>query len=292
MILLTGATGHVGGRLLQRLQADGHAVRCLVRTAGSLDGEAGPSTEEVVGDIADAAAVRTAMEGVDTAYYLVHSLTESGDFGEAERAAAEGFGRAALAAGTRRIVYLGGLARGDDLSEHLESRHEVGRVLRDSGVPTIEFRASIVIGSGSASFDLVLSLVEGLPIVPLPSWADAEAQPIAVDDVVAYLDAALVVEVDGSVVYEIGGPDRLSYRELVEEVAGRRGLQTAVLPVPMLGSVPREWLERFSTEGTRVAVKLVEGLRYDSTVEDETALRVFPIRPRPLGDAIETALAS
>jgi uncharacterized protein YbjT (DUF2867 family) len=195
-------------------------------------------------------------------------------------------------------VYLGGLARGEGLSDHLASRHEVGRVLRESGVTTIELRASVIIGAGSASFELVRSLVDGLPMLALPSWLDARTQPIAIDDVVAYLAAALDVPLDGSRVYEIGGPDAMSYRELLEEYAGVRGLQTPILRVPLpapplsLSDLPGQALQSLAPERALVAAKLIESVRFDSTVEDETALFDFPqIRPRPVRDALREALA-
>jgi uncharacterized protein YbjT (DUF2867 family) len=191
-ILLTGATGYVGGVLLQELEARGHAVRCLARRPGKLDGLTGPGTEVIAGDAADPEVLARACNGVDVAYWLVHSMESGVDFERSDRLAAERFAAAASAAGVRRIIYLGGLGAEDDrLSAHLRSRHEVGAILRASGLDVVEFRASIVIGAGSFSFDLVRTLVERLPVMICPAWLATPTQPIAIADVVAYLAAAV-----------------------------------------------------------------------------------------------------
>ena len=291
-ILLTGATGYVGGRLLDALLENEHDVRCLARNAAAL---ADRGIETVEGDIRDRATVDRALAGVDVAYYLVHSLGSGGDFADEERDGAETFAAAALAAAVGRVVYLGGLARGDDLSDHFTSRHEVGRILRESGVPTIEFRASVVIGAGSASFDLVRTLVERLPALVLPDWIDTHAQPIAIDDVVAYLVAAGVAPMDGSAVYEIGGADRITYRELIQETSNALGLQTpivtlpALLPIPSVASLP-EVLTDALPDRAIVWSKLAESLRYDSSVEDDTALRAFDVTPIGAREAVRAAV--
>ncbi len=206
-ILLTGASGYVGGRLRRALEADGRLLRCMARHPEYLRARVAPSTEVVEGDVLQPESLAHALRDVHTAYYLIHSMASSHDYAEMDRKGAEAFARAARDAGVRRIVYLGGLGHGDQLSAHLESRQEVGRILRESGVPTIEFRASIVIGSGSLSFELVRALVEKLPAMVTPKWVDTRAQPIGIEDLVAYLVAALDRPGDESVVYEIGGPD-------------------------------------------------------------------------------------
>ena len=193
-ILVTGASGYVGGRLLARLEQRGFAVRCLARRPEFLAGRVGPHTQIVAGDVLRAETLPAALEGVDTAYYLIHSMGSSGraSFEAQDRLAARNFGRAAREAGIRRIVYLGGLGdESRELSPHLRSRHEVGRVLREAGVPVIEFRASIVIGSGSLSFEMIRALVERLPVMVTPRWVRVIAQPIAIDDLLAYLEAAI-----------------------------------------------------------------------------------------------------
>jgi uncharacterized protein YbjT (DUF2867 family) len=287
-VLLTGATGHVGGRLLQALLEGGRPVRALARTPEKLEPREG--LEVARGDVTDRASLDAAFPGTGAAYYLVHSLGSAGAFDDAELSAAETFAAAARDAGSERIVYLGGLARGDDLSDHLRSRQEVGRVLRESGVPTVEFRASVVIGEGSASFELIRSLVDDLPGIVAPDWIETLSQPIALDDVVAYLVAALDVPVEESRVYEIGGADRISYREAIQLYAGLRGLQTPILELPAF-ALPLARLADVLPERGRVAAKLIESLRFESTVADDAALRDFPVRPRGAREAIESALA-
>ena len=191
-ILLTGATGYVGGCLLEELQRRGLSVRCLVRRPEKLAGLTAATTEIVTGDAGDPAALARACAGVDVAYWLVHSMESGVDFERADRLAAERFATAARDAGVKRSIYLGGLGAEDDrLSAHLRSRHEVGAILRASGLDVIEFRASIVVGAGSFSFDLVRTLVERLPVMICPAWLATPTQPIAIADVVAYLAAAI-----------------------------------------------------------------------------------------------------
>ena len=191
-VLLTGATGYVGGVLLPELEQRGYQVRCLARRPQKLAGKTGPATEVLAGDASDYADLARACQGIDTAYWLVHSMESGVDFERADRLAAELFAAAAKAAGVRRIIYLGGLGADDDrLSDHLRSRHEVGAILRASGLDVVEFRASIIIGAGSFSFDLVRTLVERLPVMICPAWLATPTQPIAIADVVAYLVAAI-----------------------------------------------------------------------------------------------------
>src|SRR6478736_5829471 len=216
-VLLTGATGYVGGRLLRKLEESRRRVRCMVRRPEVLSGRAAEQTEIVHGDILDPDSLRDALAGVTTAYYLVHSMAAPGPFAGADRRGAENFAAAARQSGVSRIVYLGGLGAEHDVSPHLESRHEVGRILRESGVPTIEFRASIIIGSGSASFEIVRSLVDRSPVLVIPRWVVSRTQPIAIEDVLAYLVAALDLDLDESRLFEIGGLDCVAYADLMRE---------------------------------------------------------------------------
>jgi uncharacterized protein YbjT (DUF2867 family) len=217
-VLLTGATGYVGGRLLRKLEELERPVRCLVRRPEALSGRTAEQTEIVEGDILEPESLHETFAGVTAAYYLVHSMAASGPFADADRRGAENFAAAARRSGVSRIVYLGGLGAEDDVSTHLESRHEVGRILRESGVPTIEFRASIIIGSGSVSFEIVRSLVDRSPVLLIPRWVVSRTQPIAIEDVLAYLLAALDLGLEESRLFEIGGPDRVTYeRALVNE---------------------------------------------------------------------------
>src|SRR5689334_22925162 len=181
MILLTGATGYVGGRLLRRLERQGTPLKALCRTPEMLRDRVARSTEVVRGDLLDAASLATAFGGVETAFYLVHSMNAGAEFEEKERRAATNFAQAARSAGVRRIIYLGGLAHGPELSPHLRSRAATGDILRSSGIPVLELQASIIIGSGSASFELIRALVERLPVMITPRWVNAEAQPIAIE---------------------------------------------------------------------------------------------------------------
>lgn len=292
VIALTGATGYVGGRLLHALEARGVRVRCLSRRPEYLSARVGPGTEVVLGDVLRPSTLLPALDGVETAYYLVHSMGSGNSFSDADRTAASAFGRAAHAAGVQRIIYLGGLGEGD-LSEHLASRQEVGSILRNSGVPTIEFRASIVIGSGSASFEMLRALVERLPLMVTPRWVETRTQPIAIEDLLAYLLAALDYEPDGGEVFEIGGADVCSYLSLMHEYADRRGLRRRMVPVPVL--TPRLsslWLHLVTPVYAGIGRELVDSLRNETVVNDPRALKVFPVRPRTSAEAVARALAN
>jgi uncharacterized protein YbjT (DUF2867 family) len=293
LILITGATGYVGGRLLPLLVEAGWRVRCLVRQPENLLSRVPSSVEVVQGDVLDAASLAAAMQGVEAAYYLVHSMGATGDFEAQDRLAADNFATSARVAGVHRIIYLGGLGEDEpDLSAHLRSRHEVGERLRAHGVPVIEFRASIIIGSGSLSFEMIRALVERLPVMITPRWVRVTAQPIAIGDVLAYLQAALIVEMGNrSLIVQIGGPDRVSYGELMSEYAQQRGLRRWTIPVPLL--TPRLsslWLGLVTPLYARVGRKLVESLRHPTVVRDDSAQRLFPIKPIGVREAIARAL--
>ncbi|HSC92920.1 MAG TPA: NAD(P)H-binding protein [Gaiellaceae bacterium] len=290
--LLTGATGYVGGRLLEALEEEGSRVRCLVRRPDALAGRVGPGTEVVAGDVLDAETTRRALAGVDVAYYLVHALASRGRFEDAELRGARTFAEAARDAGVARIVYLGGLGSGE-LSPHLATRQEVGRLLRASGAVTVEFRASIVIGAGSGSFELVRALADRLPVMVAPRWLRTPAQPIAIDDVIAYLVAARARPA-GSTVYEIGGPDRVAYADLIRAYARARGLRRILVPVPLLSPrLSALWLTLVTPSHARVGRRLIESLRHATVVEDDRALEDFPeIRPIGVEAAITDALAT
>jgi len=292
-LLLTGASGYIGGRLLTRLEQEGRPVRCMSRRPEQLAARTADTTEVVRGDVTEPDSLAEALAGIETAFYLVHSMSGDSDYRTADREGAAAFGAAARAAGVRRIVYLGGLGGGADLSEHLASRQEVGATLADSGVPTIELRASIVIGSGSASFEMVRALVDRLPVMITPRWVGTRTQPIAIEDAVEYLRQAADIEIDGSRVIEIGGPERVSYRELMREYARQRGLRRTMISVPVL--TPRLsslWLGLVTPVYARVGRELVEGLRNETVVHDPSALTLFPIRPRGVRAAIARALVN
>jgi uncharacterized protein YbjT (DUF2867 family) len=292
-VLVTGVTGYVGGRLLRQLEESRLQVRCLVRRPEALSGRTAAQTEIVRGDVLDPETLSEALSGVTTAYYLVHSRAGSGPFADSDRRGAENFAAAAREHGVRRIVYLGGLGAEHDLSAHLESRHEVGRILRESGVPTIEFRSSVVIGSGSASFEIVRSLVDRTPVLFIPRWVVSRTQPIAIEDILAYLLSALDLEGEENALYEIGGPDRVAYADLLREYARQAGLTRAVIRVPL--ATPRIsslWLSVVTPVYASIGRELIESLRNDTLVRDRSALQVFPIRPRGFRESIERALAN
>ena len=293
-ILLTGASGYVGGRLLPLLEHRGADVRCLARQPEHLRLRVGDNTEVVAGDVLDVPSLERAMENIDVAYYLVHSMGSTGSFERQDREAACNFAAAARNAGVERIIYLGGL--GDDseqLSPHLRSRHEVGALLRESGCVVIEFRASIVIGSGSLSFELVRALVQRLPVMICPKWVSVETQPIAVEDLLDYLVAAIDWPGTSSRVFEVGGPDRVSYRDIMLEWARQRGLRRWLISVPVL--TPRLsswWLGLVTPVYARVGRKLIDSLKNPTVVRDNAAREEFAIQPRGLRAAIQRALVN
>jgi uncharacterized protein YbjT (DUF2867 family) len=241
------------------------------------------------------ASLDRALPGVRTAYYLVHLMSGSKDFEKEDRQAAMNFAGAAKRAGVQRIIYLGGL--GDDadpkLSPHLRSRHEVGKILRESGVETIEFRASLVIGKGSLSFDLVKSLTDRLPVMLCPRWLSTPTQPIAVDDVVGYLLAANNMPRGQSRIFEIGSPEVTTYGGMIRECARQRGLPRWLISVPVLTPyLSSLWLALVTPAAFEVGRHLIEGLKNPTVVQDRTAQEVFPIRPMGIREAIQNALAS
>ncbi|MBM4421742.1 MAG: SDR family oxidoreductase, partial [Chloroflexi bacterium] len=270
--------------------------RALARRPDALRARMPDGVEVVGGDCLEPQTLPPVFAGVRTAYYLVHSMGTPGDFAERDRVAARAFADAARSAGVKRIVYLGGLGddRGDAaLSDHLRSRQETGEVLRAGGVPVIEFRGSVIIGSGSLSFELLRALTERLPIMICPRWVATPAQPIAIEDVVAYLVAASALPESGSRIYQIGGAERASYGALMREYARQRGLRRLLISVPVL--TPRLsslWLGLITPVYARVGRHLIEGLRNATVVTDESALRAFSVRPLGLAAAVARALAN
>src|SRR5688572_24103670 len=293
LILLTGATGYVGGRLLRVLERQGHRLRCLARRPEFLKPKVSAETEIVAGDVLDPASLESALRGVSVAYYLVHSMGSAGSFEENDRQSARNFGAAAKAQGVELIIYLGALGNdGETLSAHLRSRQEVGKILRESGVPVLEFRASIVIGSGSLSFEMIRSLVERLPIMITPKWVSMPAQPIAIDDLVAYLVAALRLSVSDYRIYEIGGADQVSYADIMRAYARQRGSHIRMIRVPVLTPfLSSLWLGLVTPLYARIGRKLIESIVHSTVVRDNSALEVFDIRPIGIDESIAKALA-
>ena len=295
VVLLTGATGYVGGRLIPLLEQQPVKLRCLARKPDDLRALVKESTQIVRGDVLDRGSLDAAMQGVHTAYYLVHLMSGSKDFEKEDRQAATSFAQAAKKANVRRIVYLGGL--GDDadpkLSPHLRSRHEVGQVLRESGVETIDFRAGMVVGAGSLSYQLLKSLTDRLPVMLCPRWLTTPTQPIAVDDVLAYLLAAKDLPANGSLIFEIGSPDVIGYVDLIREYARQKGLRRWLIFVPVLTPyLSGLWLALVTPASFKVGQHLIEGLKNPTVVRDKKALEVFKIHPMGVREAIQRAIAS
>lgn len=293
VVLLTGATGYVGGRLLPVLEEHGFRVRCLVRRPAAFRRQAGPSTDVVAADLLDRSSLDIALRGVDAAYYLVHSMASSGSFEDADRQAAQNFGAAAKAAGVSRIIYLGGLGSADEaLSPHLRSRHEVGDILRASGVAVLEFRASIIIGAGSLSFEMIRALVERLPVMITPKWVRVTAQPIAIDDVLEYLIAGLQLPLAECRIYGIGGADQVSYADIMRTYARLRGIRLRMITVPVLTPyLSSLWLGLVTPLYARIGRKLIESIIHTTVVGDNLALSTFAVRPIGVEEAVRRAIA-
>jgi uncharacterized protein YbjT (DUF2867 family) len=293
-ILVTGATGYIGGLLIARLEKQRAKLRCLARSPDKLRSRVRADTEIVQGDVLDQVSLEKALRGIHTAYYLVHLMSDSKDFEREDRQAATNFAGAARQADVRRIIYLGGL--GDDadrkLSPHLRSRHEVGEIFRKSGVETIEFRASMVIGAGSLSYDLMKSLTDRLPVMLCPRWLSTPTQPIAVDDVLAYLLAAKDLPTGESRVFEIGGTDVSTYGNVIREYARQRRLRRWLISVPVLTPyLSGLWLALVTPASFELGRHLIEGLKNPTVVRDRKAHEVFGIRPLGVREAIQRAMA-
>lgn len=290
-LAVAGATGYIGSRLVPRLLAAGHQVVCLARTPAKLDDRPWHDRVEVRAcDVLVAEEVEQALEGCDAAFYLIHSMGEQADFAHADRTAAENFARGAEGNRLQRIIYLGGLGRAGDLSDHLASRQEVGQVLAQGATPVTELRASVVIGAGSVSFEMLRCLTEVLPVMVTPRWVETKTQPIAIRDVLSYLMAALDDDTR-SAVYEIGGPDVVTYREMMQLYADVAGLRRRIIiPVPVL--TPRLsslWVGLVTPLPSGVARPLVDSLRNEVVVKHAGAAR-FGVEVIGLREAIEHAL--
>lgn len=294
LILITGATGYVGGRLLRRLEENGQRIRCVVRHPENLRQKAAPTTEIVKGDALTPGAFDDATAGVHTAYYLIHSMGTSHDFEEEDRKGAINFAEACLKSGVKRIIYLGGLGDEDEkLSKHLRSRHEVGKILKLSGAQVIELRASIIIGSGSLSFELVRSLTRKLPVMLWPKWVSTKASPIAIEDLLDYLTESLQLPEGDSKVYEIGGPECISYGGIMKEYARQRGLRRLAIPVPFLSPrLSSLWLGLVTPVYARIGRKLIESLKHPTVVTNDAARKDFSVVPRGVEEAIARALVN
>jgi uncharacterized protein YbjT (DUF2867 family) len=284
--LVTGATGYIGGRLVPELLAAGESVRCLARSPGKLrDHPWAGQVETVRGDVTDRESLRAAMEGVDVAYYLVHALGAGRGFEETDRRSARIFGEQARAAGVRRIVYLGGLNPSgvpeSELSPHLRSRAEVGRILLASGVPTAVLRAAVIIGSGSASFEMLRYLTERLPVMVTPGWVRTRTQPIAVRDVLRLLVGCARLPYEVNRTFDIGGPDVVTYQDMMRRYAAAANLSPRIiLPVPLL--TPRLsslWVGLVTPVPGALARPLVESLKHEVVCAERDIVRYVPDPP-------------
>lgn len=298
LVLVTGATGYVGGRLVPRLLEAGYRVRCVARSTPKLATRpwaSDPRVEIAEVDLADEDATASALRGGQAAYYLVHSMVATGaSYAQADRELARRFASAAARAGVRRVVYLGGLGeQGEGLSEHLSSRREVEAVLAAGPVPVTVLRAAMIIGSGSASFEILRYLVERLPVMVTPRWVKTQSQPIAIANVLTYLVACLSTPSTVGRTLDIGGPDVVSYLDLMRIMAEERGLRRRlVIPVPVL--TPRLsslWIHLVTPVSHRIARPLAEGLRNPVVCRDDEAARLMPQRLLGVREAIRLALA-
>jgi len=295
LVLVTGVTGYIGGRLVPQLIEAGYRVRVLVRDRNRLQGRAWFNQVEVVqADVLDAASLLTVMSGVTAAYYLIHSMSGSVDFDQRDLQAARNFGDAARTNGVERIIYLGGL--GDpqtDLSKHLRSRQQTGQALTESGVPVTEFRAAIVVGSGSVSFEMIRYLTERVPVMICPRWVFTQVQPIAIRDVLDYLVAALKTPESAGRIIEIGGSEVITYGDMMLGYARARGLHRWLLSVPVL--TPRlssYWVHLVTPIPASIARPLIDGLRNEVIVREAVALDLFPhLKPKDYQSAVSLALA-
>jgi len=293
-ILVTGATGYIGGRLAPLLLERGHTVRVMVRSRRRVLSR--PWSDDVdiaVGDALKPETLPQAMQGVHTAYYLIHSIAGPSGFEELDIQAARNFGQAAKEAGVQRIIYLGGL--GDpqaDLSPHLRSRQRTGDALRESGVSVTEFRAAVIVGSGSISFEMIRHLAERLPVMVCPKWVYSRIQPIAIDDLLEYLVTALDVPESVDRTIEIGGADVTTYRGLMLGYARARGLRRLLIPVPVL--TPRlssYWVHWMTPIPAKITRALVEGLRNEVVVTNTLSHTLFPhVKPRDYSSSIDRVI--
>jgi uncharacterized protein YbjT (DUF2867 family) len=294
-VLVVGSSGYIGSRLVPQLLKQGCRVRCLVRDRNRIAAYAWSSSIEVMeGDVLDATSLNLVFQRVSVVYYLVHSMSNpTGDFAELDRQAARNVGDAARRFGVDRIIYLGGLGkRREEQSPHLRSRHEVGDVLRESGVPVTEFRAAVIVGAGSLSFEMIHHLANRLPVMICPRWVVTRTQPIAVEDVLAYLVAALASAESTGRVIDVGGPEILTYRDMMLRVARALGLRRWLIKVPVL--TPRlssYWVGLVTPVPVKPAHALIEGLRHETICENDDARVIFQITPIGFDQAVKRALS-
>jgi len=289
-VFVTGATGFIGSQLVPVLVALDHEVHVLTRDASRYDGPAAATVHE--GDVLEPDSYREAMAGADAAYYLVHSMGGAGSFTDVDERAARAFADVATEVGLPRIVYLGGLGGDEEeLSEHLASRRSVERTLADGSAELTVLRAAVVLGAGGLSFELIRDLVKRLPVMVTPRWVETPCQPIAVTDVVAYLVGVLYVDATVGNTFEIGAPEVVSYRVLMEQVGATLGRSPRIVSVPLLTPwLSSQWVGLVSDVPASVAKPLIRGLSTPVVVNDIRIRSLVPIEPTPIGTAIERAV--
>lgn len=290
-ILITGANGFIGRRLTKKLLAHGYHVRGLVRKASP---HTQGGVETVTGDLLVPSTLPAAMDGVDTAFYLVHSMAGGrAGFEHRDHDAAENFVKAAEKAGVRRVIYLGGLGEtGDELSEHLKSRLEVASILRSGKFATTFLRAAVIVGAGGASFELVRGLVKRLPVMITPRWVSTKCQPIAVNDVIDYLAGCLSDDRTAGRTFDIGGPEIITYREMMERFARLEGKHLLIIPVPVLTpKLSSYWVALFSPVPPSVSMPLIEGLSNEVICRENSIRELIPLQLTPYDMAVQQALA-
>lgn len=290
-VLITGASGFIGQRLVKALCEAGEKPRCLLRRSLQLPAGA----ETVNGDLLKPETLTQALAGIDTVYYLVHSMAAGrAGFETRERTAAINFITAASNAGVRRVIYLGGLGEtGSDLSEHLQSRLEIGNLLKSAPFATTFLRAAIILGKGGASFEMIRCLVERLPVMITPRWVSTRCQPIAVDDVIRYLTGCLHDERTCGETFDIGGPEILSYREMMERFAAIENRRLLIIPVPVLTpKLSSYWVWLMTPINPSISMPLIEGLANEVVCRENRIRELIPFRLTPYDEAVRIALAA
>ncbi len=290
-VLVFGASGYIGSNLVPYLASRGYAVRAAARNRKVIEGRHWEGVECVAADALDPASLQPALEGIDTAFYLVHSMASGRNFGRLDLEAAANFRAAAAAAGIRRIVYLGGLIPDDPESQHLKSREETGDYLRAGSVPVTEVRAGMIIGPGSAAFEVMRDLVNYLPVMVTPRWVESLSPPIALSDLLVYLEKLAYIDAAANGIYDVGGPDLLSYRAIMHTLAERLQKRPWIIPVPVL--TPRlssYWLRLITAVPVNVAAALIDGLKHDVKADTAPVRALVPRELLPLEQQIDAAL--